>query len=206
MACAPGTVVRALFESEVNTIEGTIKIFKRHSGRATAAANHINVSEGVARSTADDIDGVDRLLSNDNTLDAAIGAMSVGVQTNTTVTCTRKDGEPTWYKAISGNTVTQVYVGAALDRGGTSDDKWTRFAFILLLAAYEAPLRVALVEGKVTVVLTCIVGFPPALVAAAMLVSIAIFDNTGLKIIVNDAKGELEEHVTRIANQSRKQP
>ncbi len=132
----------------------------------------------------------------------------MGVQRDTEVTCTKRGEKGEWARADTGNRVTQVYAGAvSVPNHLAKKQEWTRFARLVLLAAYEATLRVALLVGARKVVLTALswnkLGKEEgneanwsSWIAEAIGKSVVPFQNAGLDIVIN-CKDEAESQTIR---------
>ena len=128
------------------------------------------------------------------------------MQRDTEVTCAklRRGGE--WVHARKRTKVTQVYASAvsvtySYTADPTLDAKkeerrrnqwtqiWSKFARLVLRAAYEATLRVALQVGAKTVVLTAlgggVFGNKPEWIAEAIEQALVRFKHAGLTIVFN---------------------
>jgi hypothetical protein len=108
----------------------------------------------------------------------------------------RRGGE--WVHARKRTKVTQVYASAVSVTYSHTDETvtieewtklWSRFARLVLRAAYEATLRVALQVGAKTVVLTAlgggVFGNKPEWIAEAIEQAVLTFKYAGLKIVFN---------------------
>lgn len=213
ISCAPGTIVRAYFarnggpqtaDNQINTIEGLVQ---------KLGAN-VAVKNGHAARPQDYI--VDELSKeipqHASKWDHLTGAVKVGVQADTEVTCTKIGDGREWVQA-GGIKVTQVYAGAVSVPPDTKSKKqgWTRFARLVLRAAYEAPLHVALARGASKVVLTTI-GWgnleteSQALgrwVAEAIVEAVTLFQNEGLDIVINVKNDDVSRAVVQTLQENK---
>ena len=184
-------------EKQINTIEEVVK----------ALGGGVTVTNGYSFSTKADLERITKQIPdkpeqwNDLT-----GKVRVGVQRDTEVTCAklRRGGE--WVHARKRTKVTQVYASAvSVTYSYTDDDTldleqrkklrnqwtqiWSKFARLVLRAAYEATLRVALQVGAKTVVLTAlgggVFGNKPEWIAEAIAEAVLTFKYAGLKIVFN---------------------
>jgi hypothetical protein len=208
ISCAAGTIVRTYFArygqpqtaaNQINTIEGLIEklggtvrvengyAFPKASGPGTP---NINIPQ-----QKEEWEGL-------------TGEVRVGVQQDTEVTCTKRGEKGEWVRADAGNRVTQVYAGAvSVPNDLAKKQEWTRFARLVLRAAYEATLHVALDVGARTVVLTALswnrLGKEDGdkanwsnWIAEAIGEAVVRFKNAGLDIVIN-CKDETESQTIR---------
>jgi hypothetical protein len=206
ISCAPGTIVRTYFaqkgepqtaEKQINTIEEVVE----------ALGGGVTVTNGYSFSTVADLKKITKQIPDKpDAWNDLTGKVRVGVQRDTEVTCAklRRGGE--WVHARKRTKVTQVYASAvsvtySYTADPTLDAKkeerrrnqwtqiWSKFARLVLRAAYEATLRVALQVGAKTVVLTAlgggVFGNKPEWIAEAIEQAVLTFKNAGLKIVFN---------------------
>ena len=200
IACAPGAVVRAYFalkggkpqtaNEQINTLGPLISFL---TAKASAPNRPLaRVSNGyVDCSNLDELGRIIKGLS-EKERETAKGLLRVGWQKDTEVTCTKKrvwSDEP-WYKG-PGHLVHQVYASPIYVLYDTL--KWEPLARLVLEAAYEATLRVAVLVGaekgtRQTVVLTALgreAGSVTEWVADAVVGALAKFESADLDVVIN---------------------
>lgn len=209
ISCAPGTIVRAYFalnggpqteDNQINTIEDLVgqlgeKAIVKNGYTAPPDAKILQKLN-------------DKIPAQASKWENLTGAVRLGVQADTEVTCTKTRDGGEWVQA-HGIQVTQVYAGAVsvppVPPELHKEHGWTRFARLVLRAAYEAPLHVALENGAHTVVLTSfgwgnLGAESQALgrwVAEAIEEAVKLFKNAGLEIMINVKDDDVSEEVAQ---------
>jgi hypothetical protein len=207
IACAPGAVVRAYFaldggnpqtnEDQINTLEPLIAFLTTKASDPTRPL--VRVSNGyvdLSDNNRAELGGIINGLS-EKERKTAKGLLRVGWQKNTAVTCTKKrawSDEP-WYKG-PGHLVHQVYASPLYVLH--SEREWEPLARLVLEAAYEATLRVAVLVGaekaraekgtRQKVVLTALgreAGSATEWVADAVASALAEVERADLDVVIN---------------------
>jgi hypothetical protein len=195
MACAPGTIVRNYFaqttEKQINTLDEAIKFL---SGLAGSKGQLVTVNNGYAESTKEKLEKLNDVLKEANNREEAKKRIKVGIQRETVVTCTQ-DKDKNWLKSARNNVVTQVYV-SAIPLGmyvskGTNDDLWRPLAEMVLEAAYEATLLVALGLKKkavLTYVGRGVFANQDEWIAGAINKALRALSGSGIEVVINEYK------------------
>ena len=231
IACAPGAVVRAYFaldggkpqtnEDQINTLEPLIAFLTRQASDPTRPL--VRVSNGyvdLSDSNSAELGGIVNGLSEKDR-ETAKGLLRVGWQKNTAVTCTKKrvwSDEP-WYKG-PGHLVHQVYASPLYVLH--SEREWEPLARLVLEAAYEATMLVAVLVGaekaraekgtRQKVVLTALgreAGGDIEWVADATVSALAKFERADLDVVINKggARGiECDLIMSRIRDATPRRP
>lgn len=226
IACAPGAVVRAYFaldggkpqtnEDQINTLEPLIAFLTAQASDSTRPL--VRVKNGYVDLSDSNSAELGRIINglSEKRRETAKGLLRVGWQKNTAVTCTKKrvwSDEP-WYKG-PGHLVHQVYASPLYVLH--SEREWEPLARLVLEAAYEATMLVAVLVGaekgtRQTVVLTALgreAGSVTDWVADSVVSALAKFEGADLDVVINKggARGiECDRIMSRIWDATARTP